>query len=301
MNSHGSIVVGVDRSRSAQSAVRWAAADAARHGAELLLVNVLSTPDMYMPGLSYAPINFQPLERDGRDLLREATVVAMKSAAPLGNIEISTRMVHGPVSPTLLNLSKGARLVVVGSRGMGAVGRGAFGSTSGTLARHAHCPVAVVHAETEDLEATPRGRVVVGVDGSNCSVSAIAIAFDEASTRGAELVAVHAWADPNKRFEYRIEWTDVEQSEHAVLAESLAGWAESYPDVRVKRVLVADGAIRALTAESSNADVVVVGTHGRGGFAAMTLGSTSQALLHRAKCPIIIARSPIATDDAAAR
>ncbi|MCE5291952.1 MAG: universal stress protein [Nocardiaceae bacterium] len=287
MNPPSPIVVGVDASPSAMQAVRWAAADAARHDVELLLVNVLPAPDLYVPGLSYPQINLEPQERAGHDLLRTATVAANEEAEPLGGVVVSTKVARGPVVATLLDMSKDARMVVVGSQGLGALGRGLLGSVSTALARHAHCPVAVIH---DQGAASSQGRVVVGVDGTENSVPAIGIAFDEASTRGAELVAVHAWHDFTDAFDYRFEWPDVEQSEHAVLAENLAGWSEQYPDVAVRRLVVADRATRRILEESTHADLVVVGSHGRGGFAGMMLGSTSEALLHSVDCPIIIVR-----------
>ena len=293
MTAQSPIVVGVDGSSAAMHAVRWAAVDAARQGAELLLVNVVTTADMYVPAMYSPPIDVQGTEHAARELLIAASVIAQEEAGPVRHVAVSTRVIRGPVGPALLGLSKDARMIVVGSRGMGAFGRGLLGSVSSTLPRHAHCPVAVVHAPPDDAVRAPKGRVVVGVDGSPNSVPAIEIAFGEASRRGADLVAVHAWSDTNEPYSYRIAWPDIEASEEALLAECLAGWAERYPDVSVRRIVVPDSATKRIFEESERADLVVVGSHGRGGFAGMTLGSTSQALLHSVHCPIIIARSDV--------
>lgn len=75
-----------------------------------------------------------------------------------------------------------------------------------------------------------------------------------------------------------------------MLAESLAGWSERYPDVAVRRVLVRDRPVRALLSEAENAQLVVVGSHGRGGFTGMLLGSTSAALVQSVECPIVVVR-----------
>ncbi|MFC3961587.1 universal stress protein [Nocardia jiangsuensis] len=128
--------------------------------------------------------------------------------------------------------------------------------------------------------------VVVGVDGSECSERAIELAFDEASRHGCELVAVHAWT----RYGY-IPPEERQRDAEVELAESLAGYAEKYPDVPVRRLVVEDNPARRLLALSADARMVVVGSHGRGGFAGMTLGSVSQAVLHGADCPVVIVRA----------
>ncbi|CAM3634928.1 universal stress protein [Smaragdicoccus niigatensis] len=287
------IVVGVDQTPSSEAAVRWAAADAARHGVGLLLVNMLPTADIYGPGLSFPPIDFRLARSEAQDLLQSATKLAQESAADFGGVEVTTKVLSGPATGALITQSKDARLVVVGSRGLSAFGRGLLGSVSSALPQHAHCPVAVVHERPERDDVPVKGRVVVGVDGTPNSVPAIEIAFDEASTRGADLVAVYAWSDVNGGVPFGIDWSEIKTSAEAVLAESLAGWADRYPDVAVHRVVVIDRPTRRLFEESEKADLIVVGSHGRGGFAGMMLGSTSRALLHSVDCPIIIARSPM--------
>jgi nucleotide-binding universal stress UspA family protein len=167
-----------------------------------------------------------------------------------------------------------------------------LGSVSTGLAQHAHCPVAIVHDDeplTPDLANAP---VVVGVDGSPASVSATAIAFDEASRRGVDMVAVHACMDWSGADYADMDWSDLEVRGHEVLAERLAGWQERYPDVMVRRAVFADQAARHLIEESEVAQLVVVGSHGRGGFAGMLLGSVGSAVAQVARIPVIIAREP---------
>ena len=86
-------------------------------------------------------------------------------------------------------------MIVVGCRGLGAIGRRLLGSVSWGLVHHAHCPVAVIHDEDPLMPTPAMAPVVVGIDGSPASEAATAIAFEEASRRGVELVAVHAWSD----------------------------------------------------------------------------------------------------------
>ena len=107
---------------------------------------------------------------------------------------------------------------------------------------------------------------------------------------GVDLVALHAWTDGTQFRFPELAFESVAAEEAAVLSEALAGFTEDYPDVTVRRILVRDRAGKHLLEESAKAQLVVVGSRGRGGFAGLLLGSTSQALLHSVECPIMIAR-----------
>jgi nucleotide-binding universal stress UspA family protein len=119
---------------------------------------------------------------------------------------------------------------------------------------------------------------------------ATAIAFDEASRRCVELVALHAWVDVGAFESQGPGWTMMESIEEKVLAERLAGWQERYPDVKVRRVVVQGQPAQQLIEHSESAQLVVVGSHGRGGFTGITLGSVSAAVVQAARMPVIVAR-----------
>jgi nucleotide-binding universal stress UspA family protein len=282
------IVVGVDGSSASKLAVEWAARDAAMRNEPLLLVHVLIPPvAMTWPEVAL-PIDFQNWqEAEGQSIIDEATAIA-STAVGADAIRIDSTMVPGVAVPCLADQSKEAQLVVVGSHGHGRLRR-LLGPVSYGLAQHAHCPVAVIH-DDQSPRPTSGAPVVVGIDGSPASESATAIAFDEASRRGVGLVAVHACMDwVGVRFP-AIDWTTAETRGQEVLAERLAGWQEQYPDVTVQRVVVADRAADRLIEESEHAQLVVVGSHGRGGFAGMLLGSVSSAVVQSARVPVIVAR-----------
>jgi nucleotide-binding universal stress UspA family protein len=131
-------------------------------------------------------------------------------------------------------------LIVVGCRGLGAIGRRLLGSVSSGLVHHAHCPVAVIHDEDPMVPHPSKAPVVVGIDGSPASEQATAIAFEEASHRGVDLVAVHAWSDFSAFELPPAEWEDLEKNVEEGLAKWLAGWRKGYPDVDVRRVVVLD-------------------------------------------------------------
>ncbi|MBU9763299.1 universal stress protein [Mycobacterium sp. TNTM28] len=282
------IVVGIDGSPSSDAAVAWAARDAALRGVELILVHAL--PGALSPvwlDVALPEDYWQYQNEQGQEVLDAAEQVAIKATADEGPPRIVGKAVPGHAVATLIEYSRRADLVVVGSRGLGKWGRRLLGSVSSSLVLHAHCPVAVIHGEAGQLD--HKAPVVVGLDGSPASELATEIAFDEASRRGVELVAVHAWADVERDVP-GVNWPDLKPREERVLAEQLAGWSERYPDVAVRRVLVQDSPARQLLDHAESAQLVVVGSRGRGGFTGMLLGSVSSEVVHSAPVPVIVAR-----------
>ena len=279
------IVVGVDGSPQAMRAVTWAAREAAGRGVPLTLVHVLPDTEVRM-WLDVPPTDdfWRTVELQNREIQAEAVKTGTDSLA------VRQHSVSGNAVPTLVDLSKEAELVVVGGRGLGAIGQRILGSVSRGLVHHAHCPVAVIHDDEPDAPERDRLPVVVGIDGSPASELATGIAFDQASRRKVELIAVHAWSDPTIYAFPNEEWMTFKPRADEVLAERLAGWAERYPDVSVQRVVVRDKAVHQLLEQSEHAQLVVVGSHGRGGFAGMLLGSVSSAVAQAARVPVIVAR-----------
>ena len=282
------IVVGVDGSAESKVAVDWAARNAAMRRVPLKLVNVLNPPvvmafpEVPMPA---GYLNWQ--EDEGRKIL-DAAVSTVEAVST--DIQVSSELVAGPSIPTLAEESKDAQLIVVGCRGRGALVRGLLGSVSTGLVHHAFCPVAVIHDEDPLMPHPSQAPVVVGLDGSPASEKALAIAFEEASFRGVDLVAVHAWSDTGV-FEFPGEdWSTQQGLAEEILSERLSGWQERYPDVLVRRVVVADRPAHQLLEQAKSAQLLVVGSHGRGGFAGMLLGSVSTGIVHAAQTPVIVAR-----------
>src|SRR6202007_1921487 len=204
-------------------------------------------------------------EEQGKRILAEAVRIVGDITANGGLTELRTELLFSSPVPTLIDLSKDADMIVVGCRGHGAWGRALLGSVSTGLVHHAHCPVAVIHDEPSPPDVA--APVVVGIDGSPASELATAIDFDEATMRGVELVALPSWADFSwPAYEGRTCWFDLRAEAGEILAERLAGWTERYPDVSVRRVVTPDEAARHLVQESESAQLLVLGSHGRGGF-----------------------------------
>ncbi|WP_454197654.1 universal stress protein [Nocardia sp. Marseille-Q1738] len=292
MVGNSPILAAADGSASSYHAVAWAAVEATLHGSPLHLLTAMAIPTGFGPGMSLGEADLESLRRDGDRILTEAMRVA-RTAAPGAEPDISTEVTFEPIIPTLIERSQHTRMLVVGSRGLGAFRRGLLGSVSAATTQHARCPVAVIHGMSAIDAVSATKPILVGVDGTDNSVPAVELAFEEASLRGVGVVAVHAWSDVTGLDLPIGDWADLHRQEQVVLAESLAGYTDKYPDVPVRRIVVVDRPVRALLEESGNAQLIIVGSHGRGGFASMLLGSTSNALLHSVDIPMIVVRSKL--------
>jgi nucleotide-binding universal stress UspA family protein len=285
--AHRPVVVGVDGSGSADRAVEWAAAEAARRGVALRLVSAFSwtTSD-------------HPVRHDGRvaqyrDQLLEAARRRLSRAARIAEdtspgTETAPQVEIGAPIEVLGSEARRAQLLVLGDRGLGGVAGLVLGSVAVALAARGACPVVIVRGETRNTD----GPVVVGIDESTVSEAALGFAFAAAAVRGAELVALHAWSPTaiDKALEPLMDWDAVANKEDAAIAERLSGWGQKYPQVTLRRSVVRDGAARALVDASRGAQLVVVGSRGRGTAAGLLLGSVSHGVLHAAHCPVAIVR-----------
>ncbi|MFG3699343.1 universal stress protein [Micromonospora sp. NPDC047620] len=293
-NTGAPVVVGVDGSAAALDAVRVAAREAAQRQRPLRVVHAFIWP------LTRVPVDPVPGAPAGAGLRNQAERYVAEAIAEAGKaapeVAVTGVVVDGAATPVLLDESRDAALVVLGHRGLGGFAGLLIGSVTVQVSAHALCPVLVVRGE-------PRadGPVVVGVDGSANSTEAVAFAFEEASHRGAPLIAVQAWLFPSPvgpgdilPLVYDLDAYAAE--EERVLAESVAGFAERYPDVPVRHRLVRGSPARVLVDESEAAQLVVVGARGRGPLSGLLLGSVSHAVLHHAHSPVAIVRHPKRAD-----
>lgn len=282
------VVVGVDGSDSALRAVGWAAAYAAQHCLPLRLVHVYLAPVSFPVGTFDQGVVRKAMRAQGRRWLRHAREAAVATE----KVRIETVLQPAPVVPGLAYEAAAAQLLVVGTRGLGGVAGLLLGSTTAGLAGRVRCPLVVVRGDV-----STSGPVVVGVDGTEASESAIAFAFAEAAARGRRLVAVHTWTVPVLdtfllgQSGVEPDFVPEQQQAWELLAERLAGWQEKYPEVRVTREVVHDHPVRALLRYAADAELMVVGTRGRGEVRGLILGSTSRDVLHHAPCPVAIVPS----------
>jgi nucleotide-binding universal stress UspA family protein len=286
------IVVGVDGSPGSNGAVQWAARTAELRNVSLTLVHVVPPTAGAWLDSSLLPAWMHAQRERGRQVLDDALEVAQDSCQ-LDSTEIHSEMPSDTSVGALVDLSKDADLIVTGCLGTGTLRGRHLGSVSSGLVYHARCPVAIVHNGVP-LKSDTAAPVLLGIDGSPESESATAIAFDEASRRKVGLVALHAWSDvgvfDSVHDMHGARWPELKSIEDETLAERLAGWSERYPDVPVRRVVVRGQPASQLVDQSESAQLVVVGSHGRGGFAGMLLGSVSAAVVLLARVPVIVAR-----------
>ncbi|WP_407344478.1 universal stress protein [Pengzhenrongella phosphoraccumulans] len=291
------VLVGVDGSAASLHALDWAAAEAVTHGFTLKLVCAYSLPSFTAASLDggYAALDDTAIQEGAKVVLAEAQA----RADSLG-VAATSCLATGDATGVLVDMSRTARLVVLGTRGGGGFADRLLGTVSSALPAHAFCPTVVVPtrppARANDVEQAPIApvrRIVVGVDGSPASDLALRQAIREAKAWGAELTAVAGV--PLGSGTGALAWLPAAIDHEAVLADVAEGLnvvvdraLVDLPGVQVKRHAL-DGTGAALLTEFSTAtDLIVVGSRGRGGFTGLLLGSTSQAVLHHSAAPVMV-------------
>lgn len=288
---HGAIVVGVEGSDGDEQPLRAAIAQARRHHRPLHVLHATT-------------IGIVPWTPERLAKQRAITAGCVERARSLDpGLEVSSATPVDDQSAALVAASRTAYLVVMGAGRLGRVGSVVLGATTGKVASHSQCPVLVVPVTGESPEQLP---VVVGVDDEEHSSAAVGWAFSEAAAREAPLVALHAWwweepgplssgvARDDEIVRDR-EWTAVAEAQRVMMSEMLAGWREKYPDVEVLTEFVRGETTDVLQDSSNGAQLLVVGTRGRGGFSGLLLGSVSARALHHSGCPVVVVPSTPST------
>ena len=293
MTHRPAVVVGVDGSEESQKAAAWALDVAARRHVPLHVVHSWSIP-LPPVGMGPAPVGLSDDRiKDAAQSVLDDAVDRLKATAP--DVTIDGALYPGTPAAALLDGAETATLVVVGSSGLDRVTEFILGSVTQQVVTHADCPVAVVPSSTSAEPGLEAGRVVVGIDGSELSVDATHLAFEEASLRHAGLTLLHVWNSPGYDtagivIPDTLELENAHTDELRAMAETVAGLGEKYPDVQVEQRLRQGRPAKVLAQASHGAALVVVGSRGHGGFTSMLLGSTSRSLLHHAQCPVLVVR-----------
>lgn len=276
------VVVGVDGSEAATAAVHWASSEAALRQRTLRIVHGTNTAAR--PGVP--PAVSEALARHGQDCLDSARAAARHIAAAL---PVETELSGAAPARLLIDESATAEMTVIGWTGEGSA-LTHLGSTVLAVASSGHGKIVVVRG------AGAGGRrerpVVVGIDGTAVSNAAVGAAFAEAALRRVPLVAIHT------RHDLRTHWfagmpetiddPAIATEMDTRVTEWLAEWAPKYPEVEVSRKMYLAGPDLHLLHWSESAQLVVVGSRGRGGFRGLLLGSTSNILVQRAHCPVLV-------------
>jgi len=281
-----SVVVGVDDSPGAEAALRWALADAAARRAPLRVVHAYRWHYTY----DRIPMAGRPaaddLQRTAESADQLVRVLVDRCRESDAEVPVVGAAVAGRPPVVLLAESDSAAVLVLGSRHLKAIGAEVFGSVSAAVAARARCPTVVVRGPG-GLPAE-QAAVVVGVDGSRAAEPLLRFGFDHARRHRTPLRAVLCWhPDLLATMQWRPEPPPPEQAERW-LGESLAGWQADYPDVPVHPEVLREHTVDGLIDASLTARLLVVGNRGRHPGGGTLLGSTSQAVLHHAGCPVAI-------------
>lgn len=278
-----SIVVGFNGSAGSDAALTWALTRAARDKLPVIVVHAVD--DRWMsPDFQYHEV----IRESAMELLQQARESATAQAP---DIEVDIQLRHGSGGSVLRDVSKEAAIIVVGGHDKRRLDGGPFTDRALQVVAASECPVAVIPAKP----GTGDRGVVVGVDGSEESLQAVAFAAAEADLGGDELTVVLAFKSPARWVEKQMPSSGLAESmveeDRIVLAESVAGLGDKYPDLIIhQRLETNTEPAKALADIATGARLLVIGSRGRGGFSRTVLGSTAHAVLLQVPCPTIVTR-----------
>ncbi len=288
----GSIIVGVDGSADGDRALRWAAEEASRERRPLAVVTAAGIDQVGAVTWAGASSYVVPVA----DLFLQVQTVAEDAAASVHRLRpglrVTAHAAHGDPREALVDLSHDAHLVVVGSRGRGAVRSRLLGSVSTSVARHAHAPVVVCRPDSPGVV---RKGVLVGVGGSAEEQPVLEFAFRHASMRGLPLTVLHSFHDVLAAVNgaHGVSTTDdVLSEERLLLAESVAGYSEKYPEVPVDLQLARGLAHESLAADSESWNLIVVGRHPTNSVGRMLSATVGTAVVEHARTTVAVVPLP---------
>lgn len=286
------VLVAIDGSDNAQTALAWAAAEAQLREVPLTIVHCYHWPSSGLGAMEAVGFLMEALAAESADVLDRAAATVAGWAS---EIEVRTESVMGSPVPALVERSRDEQLVVVGSRGLGGFAGMMLGSVSTGVLAHALCPIVVVRSDRQPRQDDP---VVVGIDGSEASTAALTEAMAFAQRRGCRVVVVHAWLGPEQALtgrrraqaaesDYDEAWGDAVA---AAVDDQLRPVRKHFPEVPVEIAISRGRATQALLHQAQGAQLLVLGTRGRGEIKSVILGSTSRAMAQHSPCPVMVVR-----------
>jgi nucleotide-binding universal stress UspA family protein len=290
----GRIVVGYDGSAPADAALDWAAEQAEQHQVPITVISVADYTGM-LPDI-YGSTAWPTLFREEAQRIAARGVQRARKIAP--SIEVTAEVEIGHAAGILIEASRTAQSLVVGTRGHGELTGTLLGSVGFEVSSHAQVPVIVVRGDTS--APGPRRPVLVGVDDSAGARTAVDFAADRAAEAGAPLIVATAYRPASS-----LVWTESgyygtatpEPSNFDATARTAAGnmttaaarqAKEHRPALDVQELVITGPPARELAEAADGCALLVVGTRGRGGFAGLLLGSVSHRVIHSAPCPVAI-------------
>jgi nucleotide-binding universal stress UspA family protein len=277
------IIVGMDESDGAAHALRWAVNEAAGRDWHIEAVHAWECLDRHQLEVTHT----FDLD-DNVAVARKVLAGSVERALGDGAAHIDQDIVCDQPGPALVARSIGANLLVVGARGLGGFKSLLLGSVSNHCIHHSHCPVVVVRPGIDPVRHVTE-RIVVGIDGSPTAQRALRWALDMARQSHATVEIVHAWQAAIVGGPFTPVTVDPKASADAAeraLDQALA--LEDTKGVHVARNLSCGGAALAIIDAAAGADLVVVGSRGRGPLGRMLLGSVGNQVAHHAPCPVAV-------------
>ncbi len=262
----GNVVVAVDGSDHADRAVRWAAEQASLERRGLAVVSV----------------------GDGTHRLADDAAAMARNPHP--DLYVVASAVSGDPRQVLIDASAHAHMLVLGSRGRGAVRSMLLGSVSAAVSAHAVCPVVICRPPSEGAQA----GVVVGADATPESLPVIEFAYRQASLHDLPLTVLHTFWDAAAAVAqyHEARGQEAEQPRvedlRATLSESVAGLAENYPDVPVTLTLKHGFADQALSPRHGGWNLIVVGRHPMTSLERLLTGSIATSVIERAHATVAV-------------
>lgn len=283
------IVVGWDGSPGARAALTWAAKEAGRAGLPLQIVLAVHSPEPAL-GIFPTPMLTTFSQEELTKIFAPALELVQESAP---GVVAQTSSIEGHPVSTFVELSRQASMVVLGSRRHSQFVSALLGSTSLAVASHSDCPVIVIRGE---FDCAAKAPVVVGTDGSQTSGVAVRFAAQYAHSVGAPLLAVCSAPEPVQLVAADIVITpdyaqELRGEAEKFVHDSVADLGRQFPGLQVSTQICEKPASVALSEAGQDAQLLVVGSHGRGGFTGMLLGSVSRSVLFHAPCPVAVVRA----------
>ena len=273
-----SVMVGIDGSRAAINAALWAVDEAVSRDIPLRLVCAIDSTDKSDTDTEGAARKLAAAEQSVRHAF-----TAVESTDK--SVKIEAEIVHGHPTRALMNASRAAAMLCVGSIGLKHFTEGRVGSTAATLVGWAHCPVAMIRRHDGATSARP-GWVLVEVDESVDS-SVLQLGVEEAQLRSAPLRVMTSWRSRYTDIHDAYAASDGNRQVRARLDRSLACWRRRYPDLDLRSVAVNGSAVNYLAKHAGDIQLVVVGCGDRSDVGDL-LGPTGSAALHDTDCSLLI-------------
>ncbi|GGR25769.1 universal stress protein [Streptomyces roseolus] len=282
------IVAGVDGSPESLAAAEWAAREAGHRGVALRLVHAWCWEPLDLPLVQDKDVQEQAAEQVVRAAEREIT-----GRHP--GLAVTAEVLTDTPVAALLAAQEDAGMLVIGSRGHGAVAGFLLGSYGQQVIAAATRPVVAVRARDDRAAEPPTGEILVGQQGTpEDSEGVLRFAFETADARGAAIRAVRAWSLPSLYAFSPASLRLADDSgglvpfEEQALREALAPWRERYPHVPVTEHVELGSAGQVLLTTSGAAQLLVVGRRAKRGALGGRIGSVAHAALHLAPCPVAV-------------